>query len=261
VGGPDERVHRKPAAEINGAVIGIAMVNRHGFITILDELAQTLSQMADAGIQKVHTSAESLEVIKTWGHGPAKAAAKTAETLEDIRGHIGDCQRCKLCRSRTNIVFGVGNPQARLMFVGEGPGQEEDRAGEPFVGAAGQLLNRIIDAIRLRRQDVYIANVVKCRPPGNRVPEPEEIATCSPFLRRQIAAIRPLFICTLGSCAAQTLLDTSEAVSRLRGRFFDYEGIRLLPTFHPAYLLRNPEKKREVWEDMKLLMKEFPYET
>jgi DNA polymerase len=146
------------------------------------------------------------------------------------------------------------------MFVGEGPGQEEDRAGEPFVGAAGQLLNRIIEAIALRREDVYIANVVKCRPPGNRLPEPEEIAACLPFLRRQIAAVRPLFICTLGGCAAQTLLDTSQAVSRLRGRFFDFEGIRLLPTFHPAYLLRNPEKKREVWEDMKLLMKEFPYE-
>jgi DNA polymerase len=237
------------------------MVNRHGFITILDELAQTLGQMADAGIQTVQTSAESREVVNTWGLGPVKAAIKTAETLEDIREHIGDCQRCKLCRSRTNIVFGVGNPQARLMFIGEGPGQEEDRAGEPFVGAAGQLLNRIIDAIKLRRQDVYIANVVKCRPPGNRLPEPDEVATCSPFLRRQIARIRPLFICTLGSCAAQTLLNTSEAVSRLRGQFFDYEGIRVLPTFHPAYLLRNPEKKREVWEDMKLLMKEFPYDA
>jgi DNA polymerase len=145
------------------------------------------------------------------------------------------------------------------VFIGEGPGQEEDRAGEPFVGAAGQLLNRIIEAIRLRRSDVYIANVVKCRPPGNRLPEADEIATCSPFLRRQIAAIRPLFICTLGGCAAQTLLNTSEPVSRLRGRFWDYQGIRVLPTFHPAYLLRNPEKKREVWEDMKLLMKEFPY--
>jgi DNA polymerase len=181
--------------------------------------------------------------------------------LEDIRADLGDCRRCQLCRTRTHIVFGVGNPQARLMLVGEGPGQEEDRAGEPFVGAAGQLLNRIIEAIRLNRQDVYIANVVKCRPPGNRLPEPEEIATCCAFLRRQIRAIRPLFICALGSCAAQTLLNTPEAVSRLRGRFFDYEGIRVLPTFHPAYLLRNPEKKREVWEDMKLLMKEYPYEV
>jgi DNA polymerase len=146
------------------------------------------------------------------------------------------------------------------MFIGEGPGQEEDRAGEPFVGAAGQLLTRIIAAIKLRREEVYIANVVKCRPPENRVPEPDEIATCSPFLRRQIAAIRPLFICTLGGCAAQTLLGTTEPISRLRGRLYDYEGVRVLPTFHPAYLLRNPEKKRLVWEDMQRLMKEYPYE-
>jgi len=237
------------------------MVNRNGLIAILDELTHTLRQMADAGIRGVQSSPEILEIVETWGHGQARAPVAAVESLEDIRAHLGDCQRCKLCRSRTNIVFGTGSPRARLMFVGEGPGQEEDRAGEPFVGAAGQLLNRIIDAIALRRQDIYIANVVKCRPPGNRLPEPDEIATCSPFLRRQIAAIRPLFICTLGSCAAQTLLKTSEAVSRLRGRFFDYEGIRVLPTFHPAYLLRNPEKKREVWEDMKLLMKEYPYET
>ena len=146
------------------------------------------------------------------------------------------------------------------MFVGEGPGQEEDRAGEPFVGAAGQLLTRIIEAIKLTREEVYIANIVKCRPPGNRTPQPGEIAACMPFLRRQIAAVRPMFICTLGGCAAQTLLGTTEPISRLRGRFFDVGGIRVLPTFHPAYLLRNPEKKREVWEDMKRLMKEYPYE-
>jgi DNA polymerase len=236
------------------------MVHRDGFIAILDELTQTLKQMADEGLRGVPGSPECLEIVSHWGCGRAWAPAAAAETLEDIRTHIGDCQRCKLCCSRTNIVFGTGDPQARLMFIGEGPGQDEDRAGEPFVGAAGQLLDRIIEAIALRRQDVYIANVVKCRPPGNRLPQPDEIATCSPFLRRQIAAIRPLFICTLGSCAAQTLLSTSQAVSRLRGRFFDFEGIRLLPTFHPAYLLRNPEKKREVWEDMKLLMKEFPYD-
>jgi DNA polymerase len=237
------------------------MVNLQGFTAILDEVSRTLLQMADAGIKGIDCSPESLDKLKAWGRGPGVISAGSTETLEDIRAHLGDCQRCKLCRSRTRIVFGVGNPQARLMFIGEGPGHEEDRAGEPFVGAAGQLLNRIIEAIRLNRQDVYIANVVKCRPPGNRLPEPEEIATCSPFLRRQIRAIRPLFICTLGSCAAQTLLNTPEAVSRLRGRFFDHEGTRVLPTFHPAYLLRNPEKKREVWEDMKLLMKEYPYEA
>ena len=237
------------------------MVNLQGFTAILDEVSRTLLQMADAGIKGIDCSPESLDKLKAWGRGPGVISAGSTETLEDIRAHLGDCQRCKLCRSRTRIVFGAGNPQARLMFIGEGPGHEEDRAGEPFVGAAGQLLNRIIEAIRLNRQDVYIANVVKCRPPGNRLPEPEEIATCSPFLRRQIRAIRPWFLCTLGSCAAQTLLNTQEAVSRLRGRFFDYGGIRVLPTFHPAYLLRNPEKKREVWEDMKLLMKEYPYEA
>jgi DNA polymerase len=202
-----------------------------------------------------------LDALNAWGRRAEKASTVGTETLADIRAHLGDCQRCKLCHGRTQIVFGTGHPQARLMFIGEGPGQEEDRAGEPFVGAAGKLLNRIIDAIKLRRPEVYIANVVKCRPPGNRLPEPDEIMTCFPFLRRQIAVIRPLFICTLGSCAAQTLLNTSEAVTRLRGRFFDFEGIRVLPTFHPAYLLRNPEKKRDVWEDMKLLMKEFPYEA
>jgi DNA polymerase len=235
------------------------MVKPREFITILDELAGTLRQMAEAGITRVDCSPESLKALEAWGRYRGAPPAGVRETLEDIRAHLGDCQRCRLCRSRTHIVFGAGHPQARLMFIGEGPGQEEDRAGEPFVGAAGQLLNRIIEAIRLRRSDVYIANVVKCRPPGNRLPEPDEIATCSPFLRRQISAIRPRFICTLGGCAAQTLLNTSEPVSRLRGRFSDYQGIRVLPTFHPAYLLRHPEKKREVWEDMKLLMKEFPY--
>jgi len=236
------------------------MIHAEGFAAILDEVSRTLRDMRDTGIRGFDCAPESLDKLNAWGRGHEMASAGSTETLEDIRAHLGDCQRCKLCRSRTRIVFGAGNPRARLMFVGEGPGHEEDRAGEPFVGAAGQLLNRIIEAIRLNRQDVYIANVVKCRPPANRLPEQEEIATCSPFLRRQIRAIRPLFICTLGSCAAQTLLNTQEAISRLRGRFSEYEGIRVLPTFHPAYLLRNPEKKREVWADMKLLMKEYPYE-
>jgi len=237
------------------------MIHPEGFTAILDEVSRTLRHMQETGIRGVDCAPESLDKLNAWGCGYEMASAGSTETLEDIRAHLGECQRCKLCRSRTRIVFGAGNSQARLMFIGEGPGHEEDRTGEPFVGAAGQLLNRIIEAIRLNRQDVYIANVVKCRPPGNRLPEPEEIATCSPFLNRQIRAIRPRFICTLGSCAAQNLLNTQEAVSRLRGRFFDHEGIRVLPTYHPAYLLRNPEKKREVWEDMKLLMKEYPYEA
>jgi DNA polymerase len=236
------------------------MVDRRNFSSVIGELSHTLRRMSESGVRGLNCSAESLDTLNAWGQHPMRPAAASAETLKDIRADLGECVRCKLSKSRTRIVFGQGHPNARLMFVGEGPGQEEDHAGEPFVGAAGQLLTRIIEAIRLKRENVYIANVVKCRPPGNRVPEPEEISTCSPFLRRQIAAVRPLFICTLGGCAAQTLLGTTEPISRLRGRYFDYEGIRVLPTFHPAYLLRNPEKKREVWEDMKRLMKEYPYE-
>jgi DNA polymerase len=234
------------------------MIDRKGLIQIIDELSHSLGHLAESGIRRAACSTASLEAMNSWGEPPQRPPA--GESLADIRTDLGECTRCKLSRSRTHIVFGQGPPHARLMFVGEGPGQEEDLAGEPFVGAAGQLLTRIIEAIRLKREDVYIANVVKCRPPGNRLPEPVEIATCSPFLRRQIATVQPLFICALGGCAAQSLLGSQEAISRLRGRFYDYGGIRVLPTFHPAYLLRNPEKKREVWEDMKMLMKEFPYE-
>jgi DNA polymerase len=234
------------------------MIDRNEFITVIDELSQSLRCLGDAGVKGFDCSPECLRTLNGWGN--SAVGLGSLDTLEVIREDLGDCRRCKLCNSRTRIVFGAGDPKARLMFIGEGPGYEEDQAGEPFVGAAGQLLTRIIEAIKLARDRVYIANVVKCRPPGNRVPEPEEIATCSPFLRRQIAAVRPLYLCALGSCAVQTLLKSKEPISKLRGRFFDYQGIRLLPTFHPAYLLRNPEKKREVWEDMKLLMKEFPYE-
>lgn len=188
------------------------------------------------------------------------ASEKRSETLQDILLDLGDCQRCRLAKSRTHIVFGSGSFKAKLIFVGEGPGFEEDQQGEPFVGPAGQLLSKIIAAINLKRTQVYICNVVKCRPPQNRNPQSDEISTCLPFLERQIAAIQPDFICALGTIAAQTLLNTAEPISKLRGRFYNYRGIKLLPTYHPAYLLRNPDKKREVWEDMKLLMKEYPYE-
>jgi DNA polymerase len=238
------------------------MVDTQKFVQTIDELAHTLRELADSGVRGFDCAPEALDTLQSWGRHrpPRRPQPQPPESLEGIREDIGDCQRCKLCRSRTRIVFGAGSPQARLMFIGEGPGQDEDRAGEPFVGAAGQLLTRIIAAIKLRREEVYIANVVKCRPPENRLPEPDEIATCSPFLRRQIAAIRPALICLLGNCAAQSLLNTTESISRLRGRFFELQGIRVLPTYHPAYLLRNPEKKRAVWEDMQLLMKEYPYE-
>jgi len=166
-----------------------------------------------------------------------------------------------LAAGRSHIVFGEGNPRAKLVFVGEGPGFEEDQQGRPFVGAAGQLLTKIIEAIHLTRGQVYICNIVKCRPPGNRTPLADEIETCAPFVERQIAAIKPDFICTLGGVAAQRILRTTEPISRLRGRFQDYNGIRVLPTYHPAYLLRNADKKRDVWEDMKLLIKEYHYES
>jgi DNA polymerase len=172
-------------------------------------------------------------------------------SLEEIREEIGDCRRCKLCEARTHIVFGVGDPSADLMFVGEAPGADEDVQGIPFVGRAGQLLTRIIQAIDLQRDQVYITNIVKCRPPTNRDPQPDEIATCQGFLFKQIEAIRPKIIVALGRYAAQTLLSTGDPISRIRGKFFDYRGSLLIPTFHPSYLLRNPSAKREVWEDMK----------
>ncbi len=175
--------------------------------------------------------------------------------LAAIKIEIGpDCSRCKLhTLGRRQIVFGVGNPNADLMFVGEAPGADEDIQGEPFVGRAGQLLTKIIAAIGLSREDVYIANVIKCRPPQNRNPEPDEVDTCEPFLFQQIDAIRPKVIVALGSFAARALLRTQDPISRLRGRVHEYRGSTLIPTFHPAYLLRNPSSKKEVWEDMKLV--------
>lgn len=219
----------------------------------LEAIRQSLAYYRASGLTGYDCRPEVLRLMDRWGEPPAPPR----EALEVIRADLGDCRRCPLCGQRRNIVFGAGNPHARLMFVGEGPGQDEDQQGEPFVGAAGQLLTRIIQAIGLTREAVYIANVVKCRPPRNRTPEAAEIAVCRTFLERQIRAVQPQFICALGGVAAQSLLASDAPISRLRGRFHDYRGIRLLPTFHPAYLLRNPEKKREVWEDMKLLMQEM----
>jgi uracil-DNA glycosylase family 4 len=234
------------------------MVERGAFLDLIDEASRSLRLLGRRLPRAGALTPAARDTALGWGRAASRRAA-TAESLADIRADIGECVRCKLASGRTHIVFGQGAPAARLMFVGEGPGHEEDLAGEPFVGAAGQLLNKIIEAMRLQRGDVYIANVVKCRPPGNRQPEEDEIAACSPFLSRQIAAVRPLFVCTLGGCAAQTLLRTRAPISRLRGRFHEVDGLRVLPTFHPAYLLRNPEHKRAVWEDMQLLMKEYPY--
>ncbi len=182
---------------------------------------------------------------------PAAVPVAGPGSLQAVRDEMGDCRRCKLAGGRTHLVFGSGNPKAELMFVGEAPGQDEDLQGLPFVGRAGQLLTKIIEAIELKRDDVYIANILKCRPPNNRPPEPDEIAACRGFVERQIKEIHPLVIVALGKFAAQTLLDTETPISRMRGKFFDYHGIPLIPTYHPSYLLRTPGAKREVWEDMK----------
>ncbi|HTV59562.1 MAG TPA: uracil-DNA glycosylase family protein [Verrucomicrobiae bacterium] len=203
------------------------------------------------------TSAPAHAGISPSLAGPTlfEAAEKVkGDTLERIRGDIGDCTRCRLHQARHNIVFGVGNPKAQLVFVGEGPGHDEDMQGEPFVGRAGKLLTQMIEAMSLRREDVYICNVVKCRPPENRLPERDEIATCSPFLMRQLETIGPKVICCLGACSAQTLLQTNQGISKFRGEWFDFRGAKLIATYHPAYLLRNPNAKGEVWKDLQKVM-------
>ena len=187
---------------------------------------------------------------------PAQGAqSPVGDGLETILGELQKCGRCSLGKTRTNLVFGVGNPHARVVFVGEAPGRDEDLKGEPFVGEAGQLLTKIIQAMGFVREEVYICNVLKCRPPNNRNPQQEEIEQCEPFLLRQVKAVDPEVIVCLGTFAAHTLLKTKEPISKLRGRFHDYHGISLMPTFHPAFLLRNPAMKREVWSDIQQVMK------
>jgi uracil-DNA glycosylase len=216
-----------------------------------DELVAQLQFFRDIGVDSLSTVGEPRHSVTV------EAQNDNVMTLESIRHEIGDCQRCKLAAKRTNIVFGSGNPNAELVFVGEAPGYDEDQQGLPFVGRAGQLLTKIIESINLKREDVYICNVLKCRPPENRNPEPDEVATCNPFLKRQLATIRPKIVCCLGTFAAQTVLQTPASISKLRGRFIDMDGIRVIATFHPAYLLRSPDKKREVWEDMKQIRAEL----
>jgi uracil-DNA glycosylase family 4 len=186
------------------------------------------------------------------------AVTDPAQALRMIREDLGDCTRCRLHKQgRKQIVFGVGNPKAELMFIGEAPGADEDQQGEPFVGRAGQLLNNMIKAMGLRREDVYIANIIKCRPPGNRTPERDECETCSPFLMRQIAAIKPKVIVALGAVAAKTLLAINSPMSEFRGRWFDFRGTKLAVTYHPAFLLRDPRQKKEAWKDLQMVMKEL----
>ena len=187
---------------------------------------------------------------------PAASSSVSTGSMADLGALarlLEGCPRCKLSKSRTNIVFGQGNPKAELMFVGEAPGRDEDEQGLAFVGRAGQLLTKIIEAMGYQREHVYIANVLKCRPPNNRNPEPDEVASCRPFLEEQIRLIAPKVIVTLGTFAAQALLETDESIGRLRGRWRSARGVRVMPTFHPAFLLRSPERKKDVWEDMKLV--------
>ena len=199
----------------------------------------------------VETLAGDAVGVSMFDHLSVAEDGTAAERLQIIRQELGDCTRCRLHTKRTTLVYGVGNADADLMFVGEAPGRDEDLQGIPFVGRAGQLLTKIIESIGLRRDDVYIANVIKCRPPDNRNPAPDEVRTCEPFLFAQIDAIRPRVIVALGSFAARTLLRTEDAISKMRGRVYAYRGAQLIPTFHPAFLLRSPDRKRDVWEDMK----------
>ncbi len=219
------------------------------------EALRHLMWLSDAGVREI--PAPTATPIATSTPFPSSEKGCGSDALLAVRRDLGACSRCKLASGRTHLVFGVGDPRAELMFVGEGPGADEDLKGEPFVGKAGQLLTKMIEAMGYRREDVYIANVVKCRPPGNRNPEPDEIEACEPFLRAQIAAIAPKVVVALGKFAAQTLLRDTTPISRLRGGWREYEGVRLMPTFHPAYLLRSPEEKKKAWGDLQLVMKEL----
>ena len=243
---------REPAARAGGPAGPAGGPAGHGRVPA-DPVGESVARVPASAARAGDPAARAGDPAARADDPAARAGgpAPRPETLEEVRSDLGACVRCKLHAGRTKIVFGVGSPTADLVFVGEAPGQDEDRQGIPFVGRAGQLLTRIIAAIGLSREEVYIANVIKCRPPRNRNPEPDEVAACEPFLFRQLDVIRPRVVVALGGFAIRTLLRTDEAVSRLRGRVFDYRGAKLVPTFHPAYLLRSPERKRDVWEDMK----------
>jgi DNA polymerase len=216
---------------------------------VLSEAMNFLEYAKILGVSEVTRQPPKLELHN-------EELSKT-RNLEEISKVIGDCKRCKLCSDRTNIVFGVGNKNADLMFIGEGPGRDEDAQGVPFVGRAGQLLTKIIEAMKISRDDVYIANIVKCRPPGNRNPEPDEVTACMPFLIRQAQLIKPKVIVCLGSVASQNLLGVETKITSLRGNFTSWQNIPVMPTYHPAFLLRNPNMKKPVWEDMQKVMEKL----
>jgi uracil-DNA glycosylase len=222
---------------------------------LIGHLRVYLEELRESGVDALPLAEERPTSARSETGEAACIAGADRETLAEIRAELGDCCRCELGGSRKNLVFGVGNPHARIVFVGEAPGRDEDLQGEPFVGEAGQLLTKIIQAMGFERSEVYICNVLKCRPPGNRDPLPSEVEACGSFMLRQVMAINPEVIVALGKFASQTLLQSKEIISRLRGKFHDYHGIPLMPTFHTSALLRDPAKKREVWEDMQQVMK------
>jgi len=222
---------------------------------LIEYLRVYLEELRESGVDALPFAGDGPNAAPAAADEAVGPSSAPGETLEEIRAELGDCCRCELGGSRKNLVFGVGNPHARIVFVGEAPGRDEDLQGEPFVGEAGQLLTKIIQAMGYERSDVYICNVLKCRPPGNRDPLPSEVEACASFMLRQVMAINPEAVVALGKFAAQTLLQSKEIISRLRGRFHDYHGIPLMPTFHPSALLRDPAKKREVWEDMQQVMR------
>jgi len=225
-----------------------------GITHIGEETESAINQVNQTDPLTTMTKQDDGNEFSLFGEASVPALPQIAETLAEIQLDLKDCRRCKLWSTRTKMVFGEGNEKAELMFVGEGPGADEDASGRPFVGRAGQLLTKMIAAIGMKREDVYIANVVKSRPPGNRAPEKDEVEACIPFLYRQIAAIRPRIIVALGNPATQALLQTKIGITQLRGKFQEYprlQEIKVLPTFHPAYLLRSPDKKREAWDDLK----------
>jgi uracil-DNA glycosylase len=257
----------KPASEIADVAASSARAAQADAETAEDRLRAPLTQQEtrSAVTQANFFGEESTIKTRKGFHAPEVGVAVPAEeraaALVAIREDIGDCTRCALCKGRNTIVFGVGNPAARLMFVGEGPGADEDAQGLPFVGRAGQLLNNMIAAMGLKREDCYIANVVKCRPPGNRTPEPEEANTCSPFLFRQIDVVRPQVLVALGATAATYLLGARQPLAALRGRVHAFRGMSLIVTYHPAFLLRDPRQKKEAWADLQIAMKELGLRT
>ena len=220
---------------------------------IVGHLKRLMREDMKMGLEPPNLSSSTLRYLD--------GAVSGFASLEDIKQYIGDCKRCKLCQGRMKLVFGEGSPEAKLVFVGEGPGKDEDMAGRPFVGEAGRLLTRIVAAMGLTREEVYICNVVKCRPPKNRDPEEDEVEACLPFLKEQLNLVRPQVICTLGRVAGQTLLGKEFKITRGRGSWYTFMETPLMPTFHPAYLLRNPSAKRQVWEDIQKVMKRLGLEV